>query len=403
MGPLEGIKVIELATWAVVPCACEIMGDWGADVIKIEHPSGGDPTRGWAGPGWLPPSSPVGIGWIADNRSKRSISLDVSKELGREIAYKLVEKADIFASNLQEPSLQRIGMEYEKLKQINSKLIYAHLTGYGREGPNWEKPGYDYSAFWASSGIMSLIGEAGTPPAFQRPAMGDHMATGYLLAGIIAALRARDTQGIGQRVDVTLMGTAMWIADWQTQATLLTNQDAKQVSQKELPNPMFNIYQAKDGRWFMFAMLFLPDRLWPPFCRALGIEHLEHDHRFETTEKRAEHCKELISIIGEIIASNTSKEWAPIFDKHGLIWAYVHTIKSAIEDPQTEANQFVVEVEHPELGKIKMVNSPVAFSQTPSSPSMPPPLLGQHTENILLELGYNWDDIITLKDKEVIT
>jgi len=302
MGPLEGIKVIELATWAVVPCACEIMGDWGADVIKIEHPSGGDPTRGWAGPGWLPPSSPVGIGWIADNRSKRSISLDVSKELGREIAYKLVEKADIFASNLQEPSLQRIGMEYEKLKQINSKLIYAHLTGYGREGPNWEKPGYDYSAFWASSGIMSLIGEAGTPPAFQRPAMGDHMATGYLLAGIIAALRARDTQGIGQRVDVTLMGTAMWIADWQTQATLLTNQDAKQVSQKELPNPMFNIYQAKDGRWFMFAMLFLPDRLWPPFCRALGIEHLEHDHRFETTEKRAEHCKELISIIGEIIA-----------------------------------------------------------------------------------------------------
>ncbi len=402
MGPLEGIKVIELATWAVVPCACEIMGDWGADVIKIEHPSGGDPTRGWAGPGWLPPSSPVGIGWIADNRSKRSISLDVSKELGREIAYKLVEKADIFASNLQEPSLQRIGMEYEKLKQINSKLIYAHLTGYGREGPNWEKPGYDYSAFWASSGIMSLIGEAGTPPAFQRPAMGDHMATGYLLAGIIAALRARDTQGIGQRVDVTLMGTAMWIADWQTQATLLTNQDAKQVSQKELPNPMFNIYQAKDGRWFMFAMLFLPDRLWPPFCRALGIEHLEHDHRFETTEKRAEHCKELISIIGEIIASKTSKEWAPIFDKHGLIWAYVHTIKSAIEDPQTEANQFVVEVEHPELGKIKMVNSPVAFSQTPSSPSMPPPLLGQHTENILLELGYNWDDIITLKDREVI-
>jgi len=402
MGPLEGIKVIELATWAVVPCACEIMGDWGADVIKIEHPSDGDPTRGWAGPGWLPPSSPVGIGWIADNRSKRSISLDVSKELGREITYKLVEKADIFASNLQEPSLQRIGMEYEKLKQINSKLIYAHLTGYGREGPNWEKPGYDYSAFWASSGIMSLIGEAGTPPAFQRPAMGDHMATGYLLAGIIAALRARDTQGIGQRVDVTLMGTAMWIADWQTQATLLTNQDAKQVSQKELPNPMFNIYQAKDGRWFMFAMLFLPDRLWPPFCRALGIEHLEHDHRFETTEKRAEHCKELISIIGEIIASKTSKEWAPIFDKHGLIRAYVHTIKSAIEDPQTEANQFVVEVEHPELGKIKMVNSPVAFSQTPSSPSMPPPLLGQHTENILLELGYNWDDIITLKDKGVI-
>ena len=401
MGPLEGIKVVELSTWAVVPCACEILGDWGADVIKIEHPAGGDPTRGWAGPGWLPPSAPVGVGWIADNRSKRSISLDLSKEDGRQIAYKLVETADVFASNLQEPSLQRVKMDYETLKQINAKLVYAHLTGYGRKGPKWEKPGFDYSAFWASSGIMSLIGEDGGPPAFQRPAMGDHMTTGYLLAGIIAALRARDKLGIGQRVDISLMGTGLWIASWQTQATLLTNQDARQVSQKTMPNPMFNIYQAKDGRWFILVMLF-PDRFWPSFCQALDIAHLEHDPRFETTEKRAENRKELISIIAEIIATKTSQEWVPIFDKHELVWAYVHTIKSALEDPQTEANQFVVDIEHPELGKIKMVNSPVVFGETLSSPSMPPPLLGQHTEEVLSAMGYDWDDILKFKDEGVI-
>jgi crotonobetainyl-CoA:carnitine CoA-transferase CaiB-like acyl-CoA transferase len=401
MGPLEGIRIVELSTWAVVPCACEIMGDWGADVIKIEHPVGGDPTRGWAGPGWLPASSPLGVGWLADNRSKRSIALDLSKEEGREIAYRLVEKADIFASNLQEPSLQKVHMDYETLKQVNPVIVYAHLTGYGRKGPKCDKPGFDYSAFWASSGIMSLIGEKDGPPAFQRPAMGDHMTTGYFTAGILAALRARDRLGIGQRVDISLMGTGLWIDSWQTQATLLTNEDAKRVSQKEMPNPLFNIYRAKDGRWFIFVMLF-PDRFWPSFCRALDIAQLEHAPRFETAEKRAENRKELISIIEKVIDTKTSEEWVPIFDKYDLVWGYVHTIKSALEDPQTEANQFIVEVEHPELGNIRMVNSPVFFSETLSSPKEPPPLLGQHTEEILLSVGYDWSKILHLKNEGVI-
>jgi len=402
MGPLDGVKVVELSTWAVVPCACEVLGDWGADVIKIEHPEGGDPTRGWTGPGWLPSSAPVGVGWLADNRSKRSIALDLSKEEGRQVAYKLVEQADVFASNLQEPSLQRVKMDYETLKQVNEKIIFAHLTGYGRRGPGCDKPGFDYSAFWASSGIMSLVGERGGAPAFQRPAMGDHMTTGYLTAGILAALRVRDRLGIGQRVDIALMGTGFWIDSWQTQATLLTGEDAQQVSQKEMPNPMFNVYRAKDGRWFMFAMLF-PDRFWPTFCAALKLEHLREDPRFATTEKRSENRRELISIIDEVIATKTSAEWVPIFDEHDLVWAYVHTIKTALDDPQTEANRFVVETEHAELGRMKMVNSPVSFSETPSEPAVvPPPLLGQHTEEVLSAIGYDWDEITRLKDGGVI-
>jgi len=400
-GPLEGIKVVDLSTWAVGPATCEVLGDWGADVIKIEHPEGGDPTRGWQGIAWMPTGSPSNVGWLADNRSKRSVTLDLLKDDGKEVAYKLIQKVDIFVSNLPVDSLKKLRMDYETLKLINKKLIYAHVTGYGIQGPSAPRPGYDYTAFWASSGIMSLMGEANTPPGFCRPAFGDHVTTGYLVAGILAALHARGKSGIGQKVDITLMGTGLWAVDWQTQATLLTNKDAERANRKRVPNPMANSYQAKDGRWFMLFMLF-PERFWPPFCRALNIEHLEHDPRFDTTEKRNKNCEELISIIDKVMAGKTSAEWALIFEKYDLVWAHVHTILGAVNDPQTAANEFVVEVDHPEIGKLRTVNSPIRFSETPHEVKIPPPLLGQHTEEVLLELGYDWDSIGKLKEKGVI-
>jgi crotonobetainyl-CoA:carnitine CoA-transferase CaiB-like acyl-CoA transferase len=399
-GPLDGVRVLDLTTWAAAPAACQLLGDWGADVIKIEHPQGGDPARGWMGPGWLPPC-PITPGWEADNRNKRGIALDLSKEKGREVAYRLVKWADIFVSNLQESSLKRLNMDYESLKEVNPKLIYAHLTGYGRKGPYREKPGYDYSAFWASSGIMSTIGEPDTPPAFQRPAMGDHMTSLAFVGGILAALFARERHGISQRVDVSLMNTGMWITDWQGQAVLLSGQDIWRVSRRDMPNPMFNIYRAKDGRWFIFTMLFA-ERFWSLMCKALGIEHIEKDPRFDTVEKRAENKEELLAILDEVVATKTLDEWAPIFDKYELVWAYVHTIKSAIEDPQSEANEFIVELEHPVQGKMRAINSPIRFSETPHSIRNAAPLLGQHTEEVLLELGYSWDDIIKMKEEDVI-
>jgi len=197
------------------------------------------------------------------------------------------------------------------------------------------------------------------------------------------------------------MGTGLWIDSWQTQATLLTGEEARQVSQKELPNPLFNVYRAKDGRWFIFVMVF-PERFWPPFCRALGMPQLEHDPRFATTEERARNCRELVSLIQEVMATRTSGEWAPIFDQHELVWAFVHSVKSALDDPQTEANGFLVRLEHAELGSIKAVNSPVSFSATASAASTPPPQLGQHTEEVLLAMGYDWNDIAKLKNQKAI-
>ncbi|MDP2953569.1 MAG: CoA transferase [Chloroflexota bacterium] len=398
-GPLQGVKVVEFSHTVAMPSACAILGDWGADVIKIEHPIEGDPIRGANALQWLPPC-PLNSHWELLNRNKRGIAVDLSKEQGRQIAYRLVEKADVFASNLQEPSLNRLAMDYDTLSRLNPRLIYTHLTGYGSRGPNREKPGYDFAAFWASSGLMFSMGERDGPPATQRGSMGDQVTSLAIAGGIAAALLSRTRTGAGQRVDISLLGAGIWMGGVQTQAVLLSGQEIERKSRKDMINPMWNYYQMRDGHWVYFTMQY--DRFWPPFCRALGIPHLEHDPRFETMEKREEHRKELIAILDETFATKTLSEWVPIFDEHGLIWGPVNTVKEVIEDPQTEANGFVVEMDHPEIGKIRTVASPCRFSETPAGPRTPAPQLGQHTEEVLLDYGFTWEDLEKLKDDGVI-
>ncbi len=390
-GPLEDVKVVDLSTWAAAPAACVILADWGADVIKIEHSTGGDPCRAYKGEGWLP-ECPLSPGWESDNRNKRSLALDLKKETAQKIAHQLVEKADVFVSNLPESALHRINMDENSLKMINSDLIYGHLTGYGLKGENNKKPGYDFSAFWASSGIMSTIGDPESPPAFQRPAMGDHVTALAFAAGICAALYTREKRGISQKVDISLMNTGIWTTSWQGQAAILSGQDIKQVSRMDMKNPLFNIYKTKDRSWFIFTMV-LPDPFWEPLCRALSLEELIDDPHFNSSAQRLANYKQLIELMDKAIAVKDMAEWAEIFNSYKLIWAPVHTIKSALEDPQSKANDFVVEVDHPAVGRLKVVNTPVRFSKTPHQIKNGAPLLGQHNEDILLELGYSQSDI----------
>ena len=401
-GVLEGIKIAGITTWAAMPSACVIMADWGAEVIKIEHPSGGDPQRAMVPETIGLPPCPVTPLWESDSRNQKSIALDLTQERARQIVYKLVETSDVFVANLQEPSLKKLGMDYDILRQVNPRLIYAHFSGYGRKGPDWAKPGFDHSAFWASSGIMATLGEPDQPPPLQRPAMGDHIAALAIAGGIAAALFARERTGRGQRVDTCLLSLGMWVNAGQIAAYFVSDRDIRKTSRRNAINPLRNIYRCRDDRWVQFAIT-QPDRFWPSFCRALGIENLEHDSRFSDAEKRAQNCQELISVLDDVIASKDYEQWKKSFDEWELVWAPVNTVKDIATDPQALANEFVREIRHPELGTMKVVASPLTFSEAPCNLRLPAPRLGEHTEEVLHGMGYTADEIARLRQDGVIT
>ncbi|MFH1088170.1 MAG: CoA transferase [Chloroflexota bacterium] len=400
-GVLEGIKVIGLATWVATPSACAMMADWGASVIKLEHTDGGDPQRAMkTEPIGLPPCQ-VNPVWEYTSRNQKSVALNLTREEAREVAHKLAAHADVFVSNLQEPSLERLHMQYETLSKINPQLIYAQFSGYGDKGPDRLKPGFDHSAFWASSGIMATLGDPDQAPPMQRPAMGDHVAAIALVAGIAGALFARERTGVGQRIDTSLMALGLWVNCAQVGASLISGQDVQRTSRKNVHNPLRNVYRCRDGRWVFFAMP-RPDPYWPGFCRALGIEHLQHDPRFEDDKKRAANGQEMVRVLDEVIGGKDLEEWRKAFDDGGVVWAPVNTVKEAANHPQALANKFIREIKHPVTGTLKVVASPVNFSNAPLSLRLPAPRLGEHTEEVLLGLGYKAGEIARLRDEGAI-
>ncbi|MFH1087626.1 MAG: CoA transferase [Chloroflexota bacterium] len=400
-GVLEGIKVIGLTTWAAAPSACAMMADWGASVIKVEHTEGGDPQRGMKTEVIGLPPCRVNPVWEYTSRNQQGVALNLTREPARGVAYKLVKGADVFISNLQEPSLERLGMQYETLSKVNPKLVYAQFSGYGDKGPDRLKPGYDHSAFWASSGIMATLGDPDQAPPMQRPAMGDHAAAIALVAGIAGALFARERTGEGQRIDTSLMALGLWLNCAQVGASLISGQDVQRTARNNVRNPLRNVYRCRDGRWVYFAMP-KSDSYWPGLCRALGIEHLQHDSRFDNELKRAENRQELIPVLDEIIGGKDLGEWKKVFDDCGLVWAPVNTVKEAANHPQALANEFIREIKHPVTGTLKVVASPVNFSKAPLSLRLPAPRLGEHTEEVLLSLGYKAEEIAKLRHEGAI-
>ena len=397
-GILEGLIVIDMGHVVAIPAAGATLADWGAEVIKVE-PLTGEMYRG------LVRSQAVDtppVNWRVQllNRNKKGLALDLKQKSGRDILYQLVQRADVFMSNYESSSLKKLKLDYATLSKINPRLIYGVLTGYGSVGPDKDERGFDYAAAWARSGIMHLMAEPEGIPIPQRGGMMDRVVASHAVAGILAALLHREKTGKGQELGFSLYHTGVWTLAEDIQAALagfpLGRHDRTKAG-----NPLWNSYRARDDRWFWLAML-QSDPSWPDFCRAIERPELENDPRFNSRETRLENCEELIRILDEVLASRNREEWEKRFRENNCIYGRVETPVEVINDPQAVANDFFAEINHPVAGEMKLVATPVKFRQNPASVRTLAPEVGQHTEEILLDLGYSWDDIARLKEQGVI-
>jgi crotonobetainyl-CoA:carnitine CoA-transferase CaiB-like acyl-CoA transferase len=399
-GPLDGVKVVELTMFQQGPVCGTKLGDLGADVIKVEPPTG-DPARGFMRIiGTMVGLKGRNYYFENHNRNKRSIVLDLKTEGGMEVFLKLIDRADVFLTNLSIEAPIKMGIGPEVLLKRNPRLIYAQASGWGRKGPDANGLSFDYTGI-GRSGLMMSCGERGTPPAQVLPGLGDELGGMVCAWAVCVALYARERTGRGQLVDTSLMGSIMCMLSLVLSAPAILGQEFPRESRVAAGNPIYNHYKARDDKWFILAHL-QPDRYWPSVCRAVGMPKLENDPRFNSIEARGENAEELIAIMDKQFLTKTREEWFEIFKKEGIIYTPIQSPREVVDDPQALANDYVTWFDHPVLGRTKMVGFPWDFSQTPASVRREAPEFGQHTEEILLELGYTWDDTTELKDKKAI-
>ena len=398
---LEGLRVIDLTVWFQGPVAAQHLADFGAEVIKVERPKGGDQGRGVRSIKALP----VGD-WnqyfLVINRNKKSMALDLKTEAGRAIMYRLAEQSDVFLSNLGADNLAAWGLTWEKLHAINPKLIYATTTGYGPYA-TISKPAFDMTV-QALTGLMSRLGEPGQPPIYLGMGSGD--AYGGLMAAlaILLALWRRHATGVGQRIDASLYGAQLFLAAPTLQAYLATHDPryAAQQSRTAARNPLWNTYQAKD-QW-LFLCVPNRDDAFRTLCGTLDDARLATDARFASPALRREHGRELIALLDGVIAGRTASDWMARWTPLGIAASPVATLADLAADPQAWENAYLLETHCEEVNRTVTVRGlPVTLSKTPGTVRSLGPELGQDTEMILFEmLGYSWDEIGELKAKGAI-
>lgn len=399
-GPLEGVKVVEITMFQQGPVAGMRLGDLGADVIKVEAKTG-DPARGFMKIiGAMAGLKGKNYYFEHNNRNKRGIVLDLKSKRGMEIFLKLIERADVFLNNMSIGAPISMGIGPDVLLARNPRLIYAHASGWGRKGPDAHDLSFDYTGI-ARSGLMLACGERGTPPTQILPGIGDEIGGLMCAWAITAALYAREKTGKGQVVDTSLMGSVIAGLAFILAAPAILGQEFPREVRAEAGNPVYNHYCCSDGKWIAIAHLD-PNRYWPRICKALELEELVDDPRFNSIEARGRNAKQLVAILDEKFATRKRDEWMKILKEAECIFTPIQSLTEVTLDPQARANEYFIDIEHPGWGKLKMVGFPWNFSDTPASWQRPAPGLGQHTDEVLLEAGYTKEEIDSFRKEGAI-
>lgn len=392
--PLTGLRVLDLASFIAGPVASTVMGDYGAEVIKIEPPGEGDPQRK-LGQAHSIPQHPVNFCWHMTNRNKRSVVLDLKNPLGREAFDRLVATADVMVVNFPLKVRERLRMRYADVKPANPHLIYASMTGYGEQGPDAEQPGFDSTAFFARSGLLDALTYEGGPPAFSLPAQGDQMAGMNLFAAIAMALLHRERTGEGSEVGTSLHASGLWSNAILAQGALLGAYVAPRPPRTKPRSALANQYRTSDGRWIQLTIV-REDKLWPELCQALDRTDLLDDPRFETTEKRRAHATDLAAILDPVFAGRPWPEWKERLRRHEITFGLLGILRDVPDDEQAVANGAVVPTRQDDMPRSISAPIRMSFARDPVAPGAGPEH-GAHTDEVLRELGYSQQDLDRLR------
>jgi len=407
--PLEGIRVLDVSQVAAVPMAARILADFGADVVHVENPVTGDMFRHTLEGMKTGIQSDINYIWENYNRNKKSVTIDLSQGIGQEILHTLLRNSDVFLTNLRPFELERFNLTYPILRDLNPRLVFGFVNGYGKEGPEKDAPAYDHTGYWARSGIphrirslTTKLQEPGTRlPAF-LPSFGDHMAGMILFAGVMTALYNRERTGEGDLVSTSLFQAGVYQQAFDIAATLVSGEDCVTVKPEEVgTNPFSGQYLTKDDRWLIFTVLN-PERYAGKYCKILDREELLDDPRFSTIESIAENHGELREIFAAAFREKTLAEWKPLLNEAGIPFAPIQTHIEVANDPQARANAFYVSYDHPDHGEIEGVANPISLGRSPDKVRMPAPEFSEHTDDVLLENGYSMEELLEFKAKGVV-
>ncbi len=395
MLPLEKIKVLDLTQVMAGPFCCQLLADMGADVTKVEPPGTGDQARQAMG---FKLKGDDTAAFLAVNRNKKSVTLNLKEDEAREVFYKLVQEADVLVENFRPGVTKKLGIDYETLKEMNPRLIYASISGFGQTGPYAMRAGYDLIA-QGMSGVMSVTGEPGGPPAKCGIPIGDLSAGLFCAFGVLTAYIAREETGEGQYVDTSLFEGALALSIWETAELWSTGRIPQPFGSAHRLTAPYQALETADGYINVGAN---NQRLWSRLCNALGREELIEDERFATNPDRMENRAELVEELERSTREKSTDEWIEILFEAGFPAGPIYNYEQVFEDPHTLAREMMVEMDHPVEGKVKGLGIPVKLSETPGRIRRAAPLLGEHTEETLKGLGYSEEKIADLRERKVI-